>query len=622
MALALLLQPQVLDRLNALDAGQAFADDALALLQRLFAEPANLLTVAGAFEKGFRAAGERLLARLEPRLDPVMASVRELLAPLLGPVQNIAGKAGDAADGGSVIELLCELLETAANALAALDESQLRGLVRRVDTLLSQTLGLDQQGLHDELRQIYVVVREELLTQVPVLEAKQAAIALAAVNFLGRLEDEVFAQAATLDLQPDRLAQRLLAQIDASGFQTWRSKLLCIVETLRALLTGGAALFEQAKPSVFGPSSGGAAQVRAPLASDQYCWYASWLYRDERRTMLPEPSQSFWPSVGHLTLWGLTQVPGFPGDQVWLSKADQGQNAQLVLRRAFWADAVLHESATDFSWEQAPQFVTASGKETFTFGMFPAGFLERWTQVSAGVLELVKTGGHIAGAATGQGYVTNVPLALWNSVRAASTVFAQAPFPAFVNHRLGWNVGVQWLWSAIPNAASWFGYLEAPDESKKIDALDTLFATSPEPLKHDGSGLLCDLGEGLLAVFTLLNYQGPSAQGVVQGDDRRPLNRNSDGPIVSLMGDLAAFVVEATTPDDIAKQLEPKNGVFWLYCLLYVPAMSMAGALVGTLISWALARAVTPEQFWKNPLKQAGLGVAKYFFTHVAGPPE
>lgn len=620
MALALLLQPQVLERLGALDPEQAFADDAMALLQRLFAEPANLLTVAGAFEKGFQASGERLLARIEPRLDQILGSVRDLLAPLLGPVKAIADKAGQATSAPDLLAALCDLLDAAAAALAALDEATLRDFARRVETLLSETLGLSQQSLQDELRQIYATVRAELLAQVPTLEPKQAAIALAAVSFLGRVEDEILPQAAKLDLHPDRLAQRLLAQLNGSGFGTWRGKLACIVGQLRAILVSGSTLFEQAKPSVFGPSSGGAAQVREPLATDQYCWYASWLYKDERRTMLPEPSQSFWPSVGHLTLWGLSQIPGFPGDQVWLSHATDTERAQLVLRRAFWADAVLNESGVDFTWEQAPQFTSASGKETFTFGVVGPAFLETWTRVSDAVLHVAKTGGHIAGIATEQGYVVNVPLALWNPVQLTSNVLAGAPLPTYLNHTLGWNVGAQWLWSAIPGLVGFLGYAEGPDKTKKIDALDTLFATGPEPLKHDGSGLLCDAAEGLLAIFTLLNYQGPYAQGVVQGDDPRPLNRKSDGPIVSLVDTLAAFIVEATTPEDLAKQMEPKNGVFWLYCLLYVPAMSMAGALIGTLISWALARAITPDQFWKNPLKKAGLGAAKYFFKHVGGP--
>jgi hypothetical protein len=593
MALALLLQPQVLERLGAMDPEQAFADDAIALLQRLFAEPANLLTVAGAFEKGFQAAGERLLARIEPRLDQILGSVRDLLAPLLGPVEAIADKAGKATSAPDLIAALCDLLEAAAAALAALDEATLRDFARRVETLLSDTLGLSQQSLQDELRQIYATVRAELLTQASTLEPKQAAIALAAVSFLGRVEDEILPQAAQLDLHPDRLAQRLMAQLRDSGFETWRGKLACIVGQLRAILAGGAALFEQAKPSVFGPSSGGAAQVREPLATDQYCWYASWLYKDERRTMLPEPSQSFWPSVGHLALWGLSQIPGFPGDQVWLSQATETERAQLVLRRAFWADAVLHESGVDFTWEQAPQFTSASGKETFTFGVVGPAFLETWTRVSTAMLQVAKTGGHIAGIATGQSYVVNVPLALWNPVQLTSTVFASAPLPTYLNHKLGWNVAAQWLWSAIPGLVGFLGYAEDPDKTKKIDALDTL-----------------------------LNYQGPYAEGAVEGDDPRPLNRKSDGPILSLLDTLAAFIVEATTPDDLAKQIEPKNGVFWLYCLLYVPAMSMAGALIATLISWALARAITPEQFWKNPLKKAGLGAAKYFFKHVGGPDE
>jgi hypothetical protein len=619
MALALLLQPQMLERLGAMDREQAFADDAMALLQRLFAEPANLLTVAGAFEKGFQTAGERLLARIEPRLDQILGSVRDLLAPLLGPLEAIADKASDATSAPDLIAALCDLLDAAAAALGALDEATLREFAGRVDALLSDTLGLSQQFLQDELRQIYATVRAELLAQASTLEPKQAAIALAAVSFLGRVEDEILPQAAKLDLHPDRLAQRLLAQLGDSGFETWRGKLACIVGQLRAILAGGAALFEQAKPSVFGPSSGGAAQVREPLATDQYCWYATRLYADKHRTKLPKPSQSFWPSVGHLALWGITQIPGFPADEVWLSRADGDKPAQLVLRRAFWVDEVLHQAGQDFVWLQAPQFTSASGKETYTFSRLGADFMEQWTRISAGVLELAKTGGHIAGAATEQGLVTNIPLAIWNPVRAASTTFAAAPLPAYVNHKLGWDVAAEGLlFSSIPLLAGLLGKVEDVDDAKKIAALDKLFATSPDIFKTDTDGLLRDLNEGVLAVFTLLNYRGPAS--APDGEDTRPLNREGDGPIVGLVGQLVSYLIEAATPASDKVRLHPGEGVFWLYLLLIVPVAQMAGAFVATLICWTLAQAVTGDRLWKNPLKQAGKSAFKFFIGHLSKP--
>lgn len=622
MALTLLLQPQILQRFNALQADQAFADDAVALLQRIFAEPANMITLAAAFEKGFKAMGERFLGTIEPRLGQITGSLRDLLAPLLEQVQGMTAQAQTATSAGDVAGMLCGLLDTAASFLASLDEPQLRSLARRVDTLLSDTLGLNQDFLHQELRQIYATARAHLLEQVPTLEPKQAAIALAAGSFIGRIEDQLLARIPKLDLNPDRLAQQLIGELDKTGFEAWRGKLVCIIQQLRTIVASGTALFDLAKPSVFGPSSGGAAQVRPPLATDEYCWYASWLYKDQRRTMLPEPSESFWPSVGHLTLWGITQIPGFPGDEVWLGKADaEHPGGQLLLRRAFWDDAVLHDAAQDFSWDQAPQFTSASGKEAFTFGHLSPSFMEGWTRVSAGVLEFAKAGGHIAGVATEQGYVTNVPLTLWNPLRAASTALVGAPLPSYLNHKLGWSITTEALiYSPIPLLAGLLGKIEDVDKEKKIDALDTLFATAPEVFKADTSGLLFDLNEGILAFFTLLNYRGPGAQPA--GDDTRPLNRESDGPIVSLVDSLVAYIVKATTPPDVAKRLAPKNEEFWLYLLLYVPVMSMAGALVSTLLCWTVAQAVTVEQFWKNPLKQAGKSAAKFFFKNVGGPEE
>lgn len=623
MSLAsLLLQPQILDRLNALQADEAFADDAVALLQRVFAEPANLVTIAPAFAKSFETMGQRLWQQIEPRFDQVGSSLHDLLKPILDQANALATQSQQAVDSSEMLEMICGLLETAGNALAALDEPSLRSYTRRIETLISDTLGLNQTLMQEELRQVYATSRAELLIQLPTLEPKQAAVVLAMISFLGRVEQQFFTQIPKLDLHPDRIAQKLLQQLNQTGFEQWRGKIACLLEKQRTLLQSGQAIMALVKPSSFGPASGGAAEVRPPLTSDRYCWYATWVYASKRRTMLPEPSRSFWPTVGHLTLWGISNIPGFPHDEVWLSSSDaEHPGAQLQLRRAFWDDAVLHQASGDFSWNQAPQFTTTSGKESITFAHFSPQFLESWTQISAGVLELIKTAGHIAGAATEQSYVTNIPLALWNPLRAASTAFAGAPLPSYLNHRLGWSITTEaLLFSPIPLLAGLLGYAETVDKSKKIDALDTLLATSPEPLKSDGAGLLSELNEGVLALFTLLNYQGAGSSPA--GEETRPFNRESDGPIVDLINSLALYILKAATSPETAKELALKNGVFWLYLLVHTPVVCATTALVSTLICWTIAQAVTIDQIWKNPAKQAGLSMLKFFLGNVTGPEE
>ena len=181
---------------------------------------------------------------------------------------------------GKVLEKLVALLQS-------LSEPQLRDFARRIQSILSDTLGLNQTVLKDELREVFRVVRTELLVGVAIMSPRAAGIHLALAAMIGRMEQELFDNWPTFDLNPDRIAQAAFQALQRTGFEKLRAELACILEKAKAALGAGGALIDLAKPGSFAPVG---AQARAPLSGDKYCWYASWLYATRRQDWEIEPA--------------------------------------------------------------------------------------------------------------------------------------------------------------------------------------------------------------------------------------------------------------------------------------------------------------------------------------------
>ncbi len=597
---SLLLQPQALDRLQGVDQAQAMGDDILALLHQILVNPEHAQSVTPAFERAFAAMGVRLQARLEPRLERALDELCNIIQPLIDQAQAIAEQGRELDSAGDVLGLASTLVEQLINLAQSLSEPELREFAGRINSLLSDTLGLNQTLFKDELRQVFSEVRTELLSGVNAMAPGRANIHLALAALLGRLEQELFEQWQSLDLNPNRLAQLAMQALNQSGFEKLRAQFACLLEKLQAALRTSGNLIELAKPSAFGPGSVGSAQPRPPLSGDKYCWYASWLYGTRRR------------EISDFGYWLASQLPGFPNDEVWLSE-DQ---TQLILRKALRDDEILHQASSDLAWHAAPQFTSASGAECFTFRVVSPQFLETWTQIFDALRDYSKGSAHIISCATSpKEYAANIPLIVWNWSKVLSTSFAQAPLTSFLNNRAGWDVGSQWMYILVPWLSVILGSLEGKhtetNGANKFAQWATLLggdALNAFTIDAVASGA----HNIMLSLWTLMNYQGPAGRS--GDDDTRPLNREYGGPLIGLSVTLAGMLLMKLLPrEDYAHPFFSGNNKFYLHWLLYAPLMGAAGGLLGTLVTWAISRTYDWGQFGK----EIGVGALQAWATFI-----
>lgn len=582
---SILLQPRTLDRLQPPDEAAALREDIQAVLQRVMASPDRLEAVAGAFQRGFQAMTEELRQDLEPRLPHVLDELRGFVQPVLATVQRLAATGQQADNPLQLLGMVSQLLDELAAVVQAVSLPQLRALAHRVESLLSDTCGLSQTALRDQLRRVLGRARTELLAGGSGQTPDTAVLCQSLAALLGRIEELSFANVPALDLDPDRLAEAALGWLQRSGFEQVREKLAGIIEKVRAALTAGASLASLAAPNGFGPGSLGAAQAPAP--GDQYCWYASWLFASERQ--------------GFLTSF----LPGYPNDEVWIS-ADK---KQLILRRAFADDEVLHEvTSGQLRWQDAPQFNTATSTDVwFTVDRLPKDFLETWTQLSATLVEFVRAVSHTVSFATSpKDYAANIPLALWSLARALSDALGGAPLPALVTKQIGVGQGFQWLFALVPGLSVGLGSLEgkhtvATGGNIFNEWLTLLGGDALSALKI--AAITSTVHDCILSLFTLINYDGPAG---APDPDNRPRNRERGDPIIGVTCTFSAWLLTRMLKREDYKYPDLGNPQFWLN-QLYAALMGVAGGLVGTLLVWAVSRTYDFGQLGK----QIGIGAAK-----------
>ena len=586
---SLLLQPQSLTRMQALNRQQAFGDDTVALIRQILVNPEYVESVAPAFQRAFEGMGERLRVRLEPRLQQALDELGRLVAPLTDRLTRIGTEAGNIATVGEALDVVGEVLEALVAGLESLSETQVRDLARRVFSILTDTLGLNQTVLKDELREVFRAIRAELLSNVATIDPQKANIHLALAALIGRMENELLAQFPALDLNPDRITQEIMLALRRSGFEKIRAQIACILGKVRAALGATGALIDLASPSPFGPGSVGAAAARPPLSGDTYAWYASWLYATRRREA---PSGA----------WFAGFVPGFPDDEVWLSE----DRKQLILRRAAADDEVLHESTGRplDAWYQAPQFTTASSPECFTFGTFSPEFMETWTRVWATLAEWGKGVGHILSFETSpRDYAANIPLWLWYWTRGMAMILAGAPLQSFLNNRARWGVGSEWLYVWVAWLSVILGSLEGK-HSKTTGGNSFKFWVTL--LGGDAINALTIYGiagyayEIPVSLFTLINQTGPAGAG--SGTDTRPRNREQGTPFISLAvtGANWLFNKYIVPRNDYTYPFNGDNPRFWLYLLVGAPLAGVTGATGGTLLVWLFSRTFDWVQLGKD----------------------
>lgn len=610
---SLLIQPQMLARLQSRSADDDLIDEAFAIAHRLVGSPGLVTELAPAFVSAMGDLAARMRTRLEPRLPAFDKGLNAALTPWL---EGLAASFGGAAPAGAadLLDQLAAALDKLQDIPAALRDERLRTGLRRTAQLCSSELGLSQDLLRDELNQTLAGMALALRGLQDISPAARAT-AQALACLLERLRGLGLAQLPRLDLGIDRLVDLLLVRLHGAGFDHLREHLACLLGKLRAVLGAGAAVVRALPAAALGTPragprrhavaraatqavTGDAARSAArdatvlpappgPRSTDgRYCWYASWLYAQRL--------QSHWQ-------W----LPGYPGDEVWQSLDD----TELALRTVSGADVSLYRGGEALPWYKLAPFGSVDNRDTrFSFGVFAPEFLEVFTRVSAAATDTGKGIWHLVRMARSPQEYGQFSLLMWAWLRAISSGAASKPFASFITHLTQAPVGRSWFitpmitWLLVfgfafegihtktANPGAWIGYFGT------LLGADALNAWVPDRLLRGGHDLV-------LSLFTLINQTGP-----VNPGEPVPANHAHGLPVVEAVTFLSLLLYVLVIPRHFyAYPGYGETPEIWAFWLLGAPAVGAVGGMLGALAVWALARHVD----WGNFARQAGWGALR-----------
>lgn len=607
---SLLIQPQMLNRMQGRGAGDEIADEVVALAHLLSLNPAAADAVLPAFEAAGQRFDSTLLARIGPRLPQALNELRALVEPLTTPLASFASGPPPATTA-DMLEHIAAGLERLAPLAGLLSDAQIRSTLRRASRILTDTLGLSQAGFRADFLVMLGEVRAELRTHPAGASTAARAVRESFACLLNRLETDVYPHFPTLDLDVDRLTAILIRALRTTPLPRIGGQAECLLGRIEAVLrllaeiTRAAAIRARSTRASAPPAAAPAMAARrtapasaradaAPRREDdgQYCWYASWLYARHR--------QGFSNGAGIGLLQNVT--PGYPGDEVWRST----DGRCLTLRRATVDDAVLHRADAPFAWFQAPQFAGPPSREHFSFGAIPPAFLEGWTQATA-ILQKLGAGFWHA-VAMGQGereYACNIPLWLWHWTDGIARGAGGAPLPSLLCRSLGWGVGSTWLFSSLlPMLTVIGGSFEGvhTETTAGLGFLQWLTLIGGDALSaYTISGATQGVNDFFLSLFTLINQTGAGGP-PASGEDLRPANWAHADAVIGLVNLAIGFGFRALIPRDDYGLPFDNNGaaafgpLYFPWMLLGVPLASAFSNAIGTLLAWAIARTHTPIQ--------------------------
>jgi hypothetical protein len=596
---SILLQPQMLGRMQSRLPEEDLADEFVALAHRLMGSPEVATALAPAFASSLKALSARLLAQWQPRLPQLQQQINERLAPLTSGLRANVGT-GSSQSAADMLDWAAEALGALETLPAALTDDGLRATVRSVAQFISDELGLSQQLLRDELRRtLHDVVLN--LRGMQDLDTEARATARALACFLDRVLVIGLDHLPTLDLQPDRVATQLLAALRRLGLEELRAKFGCMLGKLRATLTAAAALARAAEVTVtVAPKAAKPARAMrrahakshsrsnknvgknmaaadAPPRSedDTFCWYGSWLCAHRR--------QGHWQ-------W----LPGYPCDEVWHSNDRQ----KLVLRQVEGSDSVLHSAAAPFAWHEAipfkkdPTIPWSEGADFYSFSFFPPEFLEVFTRVADAATETGRGIWHIVRMAQSpQEYGNNISQWLWCWLRAGFSA-AGLPLASAFSRRADSGAGSSFFMTPMLTwilviATSFEGmHTKTENHGAGFAYWATLFGTDmlntwvPYILMRGSHDVL-------LSIFTLLNQTGPDVAGTV------PCNWQHGGPVIGGITFLSLWLyVELIPREYYSYPFYDQNWEVFGWWLLGAPLVGAVGSALGALTVWALSRHV------------------------------
>lgn len=644
---SILIQPQMLARMQGRSAAEELGDEVLALVHRIVLDPAACAAVLPAAKAAGEAMGQRLAALVQPRLEQGLAALQALFAPAL---QRLVALGDGEPDATALMLRLAELFDALAGANGSVSDDAIRAFVRRAFAIARDDFGLSTTTLAHELRAFVAGLRERLVADEAAGQ-RETRIALACL--LGRLDRELVARMPVISFDAELIAGFVIAELRRTGLADLRDQASCVLGKLQAVLravaglartvAAGGALNRGAPPRPR-PAAPAAASAAAPRTrrravaaaaarsvpntgfvfqrdqDDKFCWYASWLYATRR-----QGSGTDTPG-GHVFLQTIT--PGYPEDEVWLTKPFNGRQ-QLILRRAVGDDEVLSErEGSSFEWHQAAQFSGSvpasplgvdSHAEFFTFPRLSPGFLETWAQVTAALADAAAAVWHAvaAGTSNDKELACNIPLLLWKIAHLGSDIDG-VPLVSRIARDADWGMGGKFVfYPTVAMLMVVLGSLEGIHTKTNAGNgfLQWLTLIGGDALSAFKIHVITQAVRSVsLSLFTLINYQGPGT--APAGGDTRPSNWDMAGPWIGLVNTLLGMAFfKIMRREDYGLPIGGNATPFVLWFLIGAPLMAFVGTFTGVLTGWAWARTATPRQLWVEPLKAAGVGTLMWLVT-------
>ncbi len=597
-----LLTPERLPRIAAIDGEQALVDDLIASIVRASADAMQRGTMTEDFIAACESLYERLLARAGTGLDRAVQRLGDAVRPLRSLIETLPERL-DRDDPAEVANELLDLLGSLGTSASKLSIENIREQVKLVLDIVEQDLGLTPSALEDELWALVDDLVERLETPREGVEPAITANRIAVAGTLRRIRRRSRGSFAFPALSADRIAQLIFDALEAL-LEPLLEKAACVGHVTADLVDAIQAIKEAVPFSGQDSISIGAAGL-PPRKDREYLWYASWLLDDD----------------------------------VWTARFDDlGEVVMLVDRQIVLRSGAGRACTIDPStW--AGLMLPNDGDRTYAFGEYGPQTMERLTHQLRWIGEAFETLFRLWYPVDG---FTSKSLRLKKGNRLSATSLLDATYggihtavkgsreapigflikpglsgrfagltPTLLFHGLGLLQGMHWKADPVDAFKMWGVVLVVND------ALD--YAA---PLL-----IVRTLRNGLLSALTMFNFD--AKKGI-------PDNHRHAAGITSVCQALMdALLTRVMFPSRYyghpvtgnTTQVPDWTRVMWLYYLLLLcPLWGVLGWWLGNLVASAFARKlVKPPDYAEDMALNIALSVGLFWvslFTSVEGATE
>ncbi len=555
-----LVRPQRVRRARAADPSTAFLSSLFDLAGRLATDAEG----GGRIAEITQAAGEEALRTLlvsrtaafeaaAPRLaDWALRVLRALTG--VGPEMRV----GSPADGLDIArQIIATLAATSQNATAP----RLRPYIAELLDIVQTELGLGLPALEQVLWDVVETVIDRLEAEPTEADRARRETRLDTIRMLRRIRTLVRGRFPLPSLDADRIADalaRFLRRIDIAALGRQAE---CVSDGVGTIAGTTRAIEDLVDLGSFSEFRNLGAAAAAASSSEQYLWYASWLF----------------------------------GEDVVINAAC------TEIRRG---DTVIR-SGTGLTVADVPEFQSSSPQH-YTFLAVDLQAMETLAYVMAVSADALNMLLHLLSLEEGD-YASNGFNATWNAFIGVGKVVAGRPIM---------SSGLEdWL---MPLVFSFMASLEGIHTRASVGNFFTMWLALGVPDLGETVILRqvsLAVRDGFLSFFTLLNYEGPFWSDA--DPDPRPLNRKHVDGVATPIGALINKILYGIFPrDEYAQPFSTSvdhSLKFWLFWDLFLGSLfAVLGRVAGCLVAMGVSRTFDPGAWFEKIWKDILLGVVLF----------